>query len=164
MRKTLGVVGAALLFAVPALAADLGRPAPPVYKAPPPVVPVLSWTGCYIGGNGGGGSAHKENIDNFPSPAQSLGSHAARGGMGGGQVGCDYQVSSWVFGVRGMFDWSDLEGQNTIPQNPAVAYSTKISAIATATGRIGYAITPLWRLAQMGDATSYPAANVVLGD
>ena len=26
----------------------------PVYKAPPPSVPVWSWTGCYAGGHAGG--------------------------------------------------------------------------------------------------------------
>jgi outer membrane immunogenic protein len=51
MRKSLGLVGAALLLAGPALAADLGRP--PAYKAPPPA-PVFSWTGCYIGATAGG--------------------------------------------------------------------------------------------------------------
>jgi outer membrane immunogenic protein len=51
MRKALGFVGATLLLASPALAADLGRP--PVYKAPPPAL-VFSWTGCYIGATAGG--------------------------------------------------------------------------------------------------------------
>jgi outer membrane immunogenic protein len=55
MRKALGLVGATLLFAGPALAADLGKPAP-FYKAPPPPV-VFSWTGFYVGGHGGYGRA-----------------------------------------------------------------------------------------------------------
>ena len=40
---------AALFAARPAMSADL-EPAP-VYQPPPPVVPVYSWTGCYLGGN-----------------------------------------------------------------------------------------------------------------
>ena len=35
----------------PAIAADMRAP---VYKVPPPVVPVWSWTGCYVGGHAGG--------------------------------------------------------------------------------------------------------------
>ncbi len=53
MRKVLGLVGATLLFAGPALAADLGT-RPPPYKAPALML-VFSWTGWYIGGNIGYG-------------------------------------------------------------------------------------------------------------
>src|SRR2546422_2172195 len=54
MRKVLGLVGATLLFAGPALAADLGRP-PPLKAAP--LLPVFSWTGLYLGVHGGYGWA-----------------------------------------------------------------------------------------------------------
>src|SRR5260370_34481849 len=49
MRKVLGLVGATMLFAGPALAADLAVKAPPVV---PLAVP--TWTGWYIGLNAGG--------------------------------------------------------------------------------------------------------------
>jgi outer membrane immunogenic protein len=51
-RIVLAGIGAALMAIPLANAADLGRP---VYKAPPPEVVPFSWTGCYIGGNIGGG-------------------------------------------------------------------------------------------------------------
>ena len=55
MKKVLMTgVALAALVAVPAMAADLGRPAP-VYKAPPMPVATFSWTGCYLGGNIGYG-------------------------------------------------------------------------------------------------------------
>jgi outer membrane immunogenic protein len=41
-----------------ATAADLGR-APAPYQPPPPPPSVFTWTGCYIGGNIGGGWASK---------------------------------------------------------------------------------------------------------
>ena len=53
LLATAGLV--ALGMAAPASAADLA--ARPYTKAPPPVVAIYDWTGFYIGGNGGGGSA-----------------------------------------------------------------------------------------------------------
>ena len=49
-----GVAGIALITIAPLHAADLG--VRPVYRGPPPVavVPVFSWTGCYIGGHAAG--------------------------------------------------------------------------------------------------------------
>jgi outer membrane immunogenic protein len=70
MKKVLlaGVAGIALVTGS-AHAADLGRQ--PVYKAPPPaIVPAFSWTGCYIGGNIGGGwgrtTASAPSLAGFP--------------------------------------------------------------------------------------------------
>src|SRR5947209_581470 len=86
-------------LALPAFAADMPVKAP--LKAPPPVV--LSWTGCYLGGNFGGGWADKHYTDPLAlPPAFDLGSHTAEGMVGGGQVGCDYQTGPWVFGAQGM--------------------------------------------------------------
>jgi hypothetical protein len=91
MRKVLGLVGATLLIAGPALAADLGKP---VYKAPP-LAPVFSWTGFYVGGHVGGAWNNKDWF--FPGPGTST-SHNASSFMGGAQGGYNYQVGSWVFG------------------------------------------------------------------
>ena len=50
MKKIMGLVGAVLLIAGPALAADLPVKAP---RAAPLAAP-FSWTGCYIGATAGG--------------------------------------------------------------------------------------------------------------
>ena len=56
MRKLLVATAAlAALVGTPAFAADM---AAPVYKAPPPAAPMFSWTGFYIGLNGGYGWGH----------------------------------------------------------------------------------------------------------
>src|ERR1700741_1060191 len=56
MRKLLLVSAAlAALVGSPARAADM---AAPVYKAPPAPAPIFSWTGFYIGLNGGYGWGH----------------------------------------------------------------------------------------------------------
>ena len=51
MRKLLLGTVALVALVGPAAAAEMR---PPVYKAPPPVVPVWSWTGCFLGGHAGG--------------------------------------------------------------------------------------------------------------
>ena len=51
MRKFLPGTAVLMALVSPAIAADMRAP---VYKVPPPVVPVWSWTGCYVGGHAGG--------------------------------------------------------------------------------------------------------------
>src|SRR5205807_4292299 len=109
MKKLL-LAGTALaaLAAGSANAADLARP-PPVYRAPPPVVAYFTWTGCYVGGNGGGLWVNKDYTLTAATPGVGFapfvavgsprGSHDASGGLGGAQAGCNYQVGGWVFGI-----------------------------------------------------------------
>src|SRR5262245_22729969 len=127
-----------------ATAADL-RPAP--YQAPPapPPPPIYSWSGCYVGGNIGGGWASKSvnDVAGFVTgvPGADLGSHTASGVIGGGQIGCDYQAGIWVFGVQGMFEGSGMEGSNTQPSGLLVN-NTTIPWLATVTGRVGITAAP----------------------
>src|SRR5438046_2125798 len=96
MRMTkfalVGAVALSFVSACTASAADLPpRPAPPVVRAPVIVEPIFTWTGCYIGGNGGGGSMNKGFRSDSFAPNQDFGSHSGTGGVAGGQIGCDYQ-------------------------------------------------------------------------
>jgi outer membrane immunogenic protein len=143
-KLMLGIIAVAAVATAPAVAADLR--ARPVYKAAPPPPPAFSWTGCYLGGNVGGAWAYKSVSDPLGTytpfiPGQDLGDHSAEGFVGGGQVGCDYQVGSWVIGGQGMFNWSDLSGDNLQP-NALVFNQTHIPWITTATGRLGFLGTP----------------------
>ena len=126
--KKLFLAGVALtaLVAAPAMAADIARP---VYKAPPPVVAVYSWTGCYVGAHVGGLWARKDWSrgagDTFfaTTPAgASFGSHDADSWLGGFQAGCDYQFAGgFVVGIQGDYAWTDAEGSNV---NVAVPIAT----------------------------------------
>ena len=137
-------VAAALVlaaWALPAPAADMsaGRFA----KAPAPAAaPLYNWTGCYLGVNVGAGFARKDNTDAFANPSQSLGGHDANGLVGGAQVGCDYQSGQFVIGLRGSVSRAHLQGQNTVPQSPNVAYDSRVSAFETATARVGIVAAP----------------------
>ena len=128
-----------------AVAADLGARAPIPYQPPPQPVPMFSWSGCYIGGNIGGGWASKSSNDVTGAVTgvigADLGSHTASGFIGGGQIGCDYQAGIWVVGVQGMFDGSGMQGSNT-DATGVFAVNSSIPWLATVTGRIGVTATP----------------------
>jgi outer membrane immunogenic protein len=141
MRKLLlsSVAVAAISIAAdaPALAADMPVKAP-AFKAAAPYDP---WTGCYIGANIGGGWAHKEF---GPTPGFLADSVTANpsGVAGGIQLGCDVQSGTWVFGARGMFDWSNMRGNTPFSPGGGKGYMTRIPWFATATGRAGYLVQP----------------------
>jgi outer membrane immunogenic protein len=144
MKIRCGLVAALSVASVPALAADIAAKAP-IYKAPAPVPFV--WTGCYVGGNVGGGWAHTAYRINDPTQGvingSSLGSNNGSDVVGGGQVGCDYQTGNWVFGAQAMFDAANIRGSHNDPINAfPLAWTSKISWLATATGRVGYTVSP----------------------
>jgi outer membrane immunogenic protein len=152
MRKALGLVGATLLLAGPALAADLRRP--PVYKAPPPA-PAFSWTGCYIGATAGGVWG-KSDVTWAPNPpgfpisgpsiaAQTAGTISSSGFTGGGEVGCNYQFNPWlVVGAEGDFEYTGLSASRSgavVGPGPASPFNESFSSkwLSTVRGRVGIA-------------------------
>lgn len=129
-------IAAAAFCSSPTFAADMPVKAPPMAAAP-----YDPWTGCYFGGNVGGGWSDNR----FPTGDLGVdgGRHTASGWAGGGQIGCDYQfASTWVVGIQGMFDLSDLTGSNFLAAIPTTSFSTKVSSFATVTGRLGYTLNP----------------------
>jgi outer membrane immunogenic protein len=141
MKKFLLVAGAlTAFFAGPATAADLGRPAPaPVYVPQVVAAPLFyRWTGCYIGGNGGGIWAHRDWSDPLLGSGD-FGSETASGGLGGFQAGCDYQASRWVLGVAGDWDWASARNSHANPVFPLLTHESKIKSLASLTFRTGYA-------------------------
>jgi len=123
----LSLAAAAAMVVTGANAADLPRP---VYKGPAYVAePLFSWTGFYIGANAGYGFG-KSDWSGFgasPSP---------KGFVGGGQIGYNYQIGSFVFGLEGDYDYSAMKGDAACPGGTC---TTKNTWLATGRGRIGYA-------------------------
>ena len=113
-------------------AADL----PMVTKAPAKVVE-STWTGLYIGAYGGYGWANTGFFDTVN--VVDDGSHVARGGMAGGTLGVNYQTGVWVLGIEADGGWADIKGGNVAPSAPFVTGHAKIDALATITGRAGFA-------------------------
>jgi outer membrane immunogenic protein len=129
--------GVALIaIAVPALAADLAATGAPRYASPPPPLPpVLTWTGWYIGVNAGGGWGSSAGIGNNVISSfcnTTLGgcmAHEAEtalraaipptfdsklsGFVGGGQFGYNWQSGAWVWGLETDIQGADLHGGST---------------------------------------------------
>ena len=153
MNKYLaGAIAAiALGGTVPAFAADM----PAYYTRAPTAAPIVTynWTGCYVGGNVGGGRARTEqsrvrDVTGVPARAD-FGSSEGNNVIGGVQIGCDYQFSpQWVVGMQGMFDFGNVESTHAIPTAfpgaPVGAFSsqTRTKDIFTFTGRVGYLFVP----------------------
>jgi outer membrane immunogenic protein len=100
-----------------ASAADL-----PLRAAPPaPIVaavPVFTWTGFYIGGNLGWGWRDDDNetvvLSGPGIPAGLVGTLNFDNGndgnfTGGGQIGYNYQIGSFVIGVETDIQWADTD-------------------------------------------------------
>ncbi len=125
-----GLLAAAMVS--PSLAADLPRPA---YKAPLYVAP-FSWTGFYVGINGGYGWGKSDW-----SSAVTTDAVKPKGGVVGGTLGYNLQTGSWVWGLEGDFDYSAMDGTNigTGACAGAIGCETKNRWFATTRGRVGYA-------------------------
>jgi outer membrane immunogenic protein len=117
------------------LAADLA----PLYKAPA-YVPAFSWTGCYSGGNIGGLWAQKDWTVAAPStPVGAVeGTNYPTGVLGGSQVGCNYQVGTWVIGIQGDGDWAHAIGTTSDLLAAGLQDRSRVMWLASVTGRLGY--------------------------
>jgi outer membrane immunogenic protein len=158
--KKLVIAGVALaaLIGTPALAADM---AAPVYKAPPPVAPVWSWTGFYVGLNGGYGWNQSTGNTTCIAPGGVVGGFGcnlpnsgitkAQGGLFGAQAGYNWQTSSFVWGLETDIQWSGIKGSGAktdfcctapFPAAGVDTASTNLQWFGTVRGRVGVLASP----------------------
>ncbi len=128
MKTKLILAGIAALLTAPlaAQAADLS----PSYKAPAYVAPLAaSWSGFYVGINGGygWGTSDWDHPAVSPKPA---------GALAGGTIGYNFQTGTWVWGIEGDLDWSGMKDSVTCGVGTC---ETKSDWLGTARARIGYA-------------------------
>nr|WP_085773605.1 outer membrane beta-barrel protein [Methylocystis bryophila] len=160
------------LFASPAVAADL-----PALKEPPVLPPSAIWTGAYFGANLGGIFDASSSIKIVSAPLYNDAANGAGlvgpsafgnavalaipgesnasnlGVIGGGQIGYNWQFSSFLAGVE-----TDIQG-TTLSQNVKVFgsaterttgafvgvqtnFSKSLGYLGTVRGRFGYLVTP----------------------
>ena len=140
MKRILIASALALAAAVPAFAADLPPPVAPAPRAPVAYVPVqiFSWTGFYLGLNGGWGFGQST----WTPPAGTISSFSTNGGMLGGTIGGNYQIGQFVIGGEGDIDWQNLRGATAAGLcAPAIVggCATSSNWIATLRARVGFA-------------------------
>jgi outer membrane immunogenic protein len=128
-RLYLACVGVVALAGT-AAAADLPRPAPVYAPIAPVYAPAYTWSGFYLGVNGGGGWGR--------SNWNSTGGFNVSGGLVGGTVGYNYQIGQAVLGVEGDIDWADVNG-NTVTAACPLGCKTSNTWLSTVRGRLGYA-------------------------
>ena len=128
---------AALLASVAtsAFAADLptrkGPPPAPVVYAPPP----FTWTGFYVGVNGGYGWGNFDK-NQFVGGGSVFGN--PDGGFVGGTVGYNYQIGQFVVGAEGTLDWADISKSNSFADGSTS--SAKVDSIGNVLARAGFAV------------------------
>jgi outer membrane immunogenic protein len=142
MRKAL-LSGVALMtiFGGSALAADMPR----AYKAPPPVQPQYSWTGFYLGTHTGVAAGRTQTSNVAPFGGFDAGVPLTYdvnpvGIFGGGQIGYNWQMSQFVFGVE--IDGGYLGARSRTRQADDLI-EVRYGAYGTFTGRAGLAFDRL---------------------
>jgi outer membrane immunogenic protein len=151
MKKLVLALTAVAAFTAPALAADM---APRYTKAPAPVVVATNWTGCYVGGGGGGSYVKNSHNDRSNDPLLTglpVGTPMGRnldsnqdGWFGTVQVGCDYQYNNFVLGIFGDYDFMDVRGDTSVfgTFGPFASGSQKMDSQWAVGGRAGYLVLP----------------------
>jgi outer membrane immunogenic protein len=161
MRRLL-LAGVALgVLIMPAMAADMA----PYYRAPP-LAPVLTWAGLYIGVNAGWIGSSGNTITNTGTDTGGAGLGTAlalglipgsigvshNGFIGGGQIGYNWQFDpNWVWGIEADFDGASAKGSATatFPGNLAIpamssTFSRELDTLGTVRGRVGWLSSPNW--------------------
>jgi len=147
--KSIFVAAALFTSVASASAADLA--ARPYTKAPPvAAAAVYDWSGFYIGGSAGYGWADVGHQTlNTNGSFWSLGPAGPFGGLQnvrpsgavyGGQIGYNWQITNWVFGLEAQGFGANLRRTDDSIFFPGDNLAARIEGLFTATGRIGYAV------------------------
>jgi outer membrane immunogenic protein len=146
MNRVLGAtVGLIALSALPAMAADLPMKAPPIA---PMMAPAFSWNGCYLGGHVGAAWTNKDvtatDVNAYNGSVHGWSYKLDSNIIGGGTLGCNYQIGQFVLGVEGEGGYMSLRGSAVDPLSPFVPPDTVSTTrigdwYAMATGRAGFA-------------------------
>jgi len=166
--RELTAAGLGAVFAIglqAAHAADLAVKAP--VKAPS--VP-YSWTGCYAGGFVGFGAANDWKVTDLngfnPGGGNPFDFTVGDEATGGGTLGCNYQIASWlVVGLEGEGGYLNVAGNVQQPLAGAVADAAKIgTGYGLIAGRAGVAFDRLLIYGKVGVAFYDTSATITAGN
>jgi outer membrane immunogenic protein len=157
-RLLIGFSAAASLLATGALAADLAVKQPVYTKAPVYVEPIFNWTGFYVGGNLGyswGRSSDTSTLTSNTGTVLLTSSDKTdlNGIVGGGQIGYNWQMQNWVFGLEADIQGTGEKGSRAYTFTPVGFFAAaptptlfsleqKIDWFGTVRGRIGILAAP----------------------
>jgi outer membrane immunogenic protein len=137
-------------FASMASATDLPVKAP-MYTKAPVMAPMYNWTGFYVGANFGySWGSQDTSLVSGGATLFSEGVHP-EGVIAGDQIGYNWQVNQWVFGLEADFQGSGQKDDGNyfdpgccaialIRPAASVAYTDRLDWFGTVRGRIGYAM------------------------
>jgi outer membrane immunogenic protein len=161
MHRTIITSLAAASLAVGIFASASAAPVKP--RPPPPPAPYYNWSGFYVGGLAGGAwgtsntttSTSEVPGGEFAPPAlagfNAAGAQSIKPGafIGGLEAGYNWQPSYLLFGLEGDIEWLHFNGSANTGPLPiigtpgtffAITSNASVSWLATARGRIGYAV------------------------
>jgi len=137
-------LAAVLLASASAVSEAADAPRGPAYRPPPPPIPFFNWTGFYAGAHLGVGWSDDDGGGN------------SSGFLGGGQVGFNYQINQWVFGLE-----ADIAG-TTIGESQFVGIGTihaDLDWVSTLAPRFGYAFDRWLVYGKFGGAWAHASAS-----
>jgi outer membrane immunogenic protein len=123
-----------------AFAADMPVKAP-VYKAPRSAVASDIWSGLYFGGHLGGAWAQTRASDplGISGPAGVFNGRTGSSFIGGPQIGANWQIGTYVFGIQGDVSFGNMKASIPSPNIGTEALDFKTTSVTTVTARWGYA-------------------------
>jgi outer membrane immunogenic protein len=159
IKALIGFATIVALIETPALAADMALKAPLIPSQ------IYSWSGCHVGGTVGGALGRSTYsgtpTGDFLTPAPigepsiipnlsatTTGTLNPSSVVGGGNIGCDWQINSFVIGLEGDFSGWNLSKSSALtgPGDPLAPGTTLTSAtsesshwLATVRPRVGVA-------------------------
>ena len=177
--RSLGLAVFCSLVAVgSSFAADLPQRVP--VKAAPAAIPMhvgYNWTGFYYGFNVGYGFASQDTslVSNATGATVASGSANLDDITTGGQIGYNWQMQNWVFGLEADFQGSWQNDDQILTGGGAtVNFTTRLRWYGSVRGRVGYAmdrflpyITAGWAYGQAqmdGSAVSGGITRIFEGD
>ncbi len=142
MKRILCLLATTAAIAVTSTAVHAADMAAKAYMPPPPP-PAPTWTGFYVGINGGFGGDRNQ----YPFTVGGISGTSnlnSSGFFGGGQAGYNWQFApAWVAGVEADFDDADIQGiASTSASGLVSSIGTRLDWFGTVRGRVGYLVTP----------------------
>jgi outer membrane immunogenic protein len=129
MKRLVLSVFALAALVTPSIAADVLPSRGPMAPVRAPAVLPFNWGGWYGGVNFGAG----------------WGNDSVDGVIGGAQIGFNWQMNLWVFGVETDIQGSGMSGSRVVTvSSTAMSESQDLDWFGTLRGRIGYAAWDRW--------------------